>query len=56
LAASLPKPNLKIPDWRKAGWNPLLLSRAEPTGGGVVIDGNELLEDSKNIERHYCPV
>ena len=53
---SLPKPNLKIPDWRKAGWNPLLLSKAVPTGCGIVIDGNELFEDSKNIERKLIQV
>ena len=53
---SLPKPNLKIPDWRKAGWNPLLLSKAVPTGCGIVIDGNELLWDSKNIERKLIQV
>lgn len=44
------RPNLTTPEWRKAGWSPLLLSKAEPSGGGILIDGNELLEDSKNVE------
>jgi hypothetical protein len=50
LAVSPPKPNPKIPDWRKAGWNPLLLSKAESTSSGIVIAGNELWEDSRSIE------
>ena len=54
--ASLPKPNLKIPDGRNAGWNPLLLSQTMPTGCGIVIDGSELLEDTKNIQRKLIQV
>jgi hypothetical protein len=39
-----------------AGWSPLLLSKVEPTGGGIVIDGNELLEDSENVEHKLIQV
>src|SRR5580698_9339053 len=40
------------PEWRKAGWSPLLLSTARSTLSGIVIQGAELLSDSKTIERH----
>ena len=49
-------PNRQIPEWRKAGWNPLLLSKAEPTGGGVIIDGNELMENSEKIGHNLIQV
>ena len=41
---------LTTPEWQKAGWNPLILSKAQATGGGILIDGNKLLKDSKNVE------
>jgi hypothetical protein len=44
------------PEWRKAGWSPLLLVKADPTGGGVVIGGNELLENEKTIEHKLVQV
>ncbi|MBI3881649.1 MAG: hypothetical protein HY301_16495 [Verrucomicrobia bacterium] len=47
---------LTTPEWRKAGWNPLILSKAEATGSGILIDGNELLENSKNIELNLLQV
>ena len=50
------KPNREIPGWRKAGWSPLLLSKAYATGSGIVIDCNELLEDSKSVERKLIQV
>ena len=50
------KPNRKLPEWRKAGWNPLLLSKAESAGGGITIGGSELLEDSEKIERKLVQV
>ena len=53
---NLPKSNPKIPEWRKAGWNPLLLTKAESTGGGIILDCNELMENSENIERKLIQV
>jgi hypothetical protein len=50
------KSNREIPEWRKTGWNPLLLSKADATGSGLVIDYSELLEDSKSIERKLIQV
>jgi hypothetical protein len=50
------KPNREIPEWRKAGWSPRLLSKAEPSGGGIVIAGKELLEDSKTVEHKLTQV
>ena len=41
------------PEWQKAGWSPLLLSKAEPTPSGVIIQGSELLPNSKTIERKF---
>lgn len=48
--------NVITPKWRKAGWSPLLLLKANPSGGGVVLDGSELLEDGKSIERKLVQV
>jgi hypothetical protein len=45
--AETEKTNYEIPEWQKAGWNPLLLTKAEPGGNGIVIEGNELRGDSK---------
>jgi hypothetical protein len=50
------KPNREIPEWRKAGWSPLLLSKAAPSDSGIVIDGKELLEDSKTVEHKLTQV
>jgi hypothetical protein len=50
------KPNREIPEWRKAGWSPLLLLKANATGSGIVIDCSELLEDSKNVEHKLLQV
>lgn len=38
------------PEWRKTGWNPFLLTKVESTGGGIVINGSKLLENSEMIE------
>jgi len=46
------KANVEIPEWRKAGWSPLLLTKAESSGNGIIIDGNELEDDSK-IEHKF---
>jgi hypothetical protein len=48
--------SLVTPEWRKAGWSPLLLVKAEATGCGIVIGGNELLEDGKIIEHKLVQV
>lgn len=43
-------PNRADPEWRKTGWSPFLLTKVESTGGGVVISGCKLLENSETTE------
>jgi hypothetical protein len=43
-------PSTTAPEWQKHGWNPFLLMKVESTGGGIVINGSKLLENSETTE------